>query len=72
MILIITIYKNGTLKPPFIEMLKWTQSDGIFKQLTEKISTSLRCGSFSEKIWKKSTCAVMIRITVTFANQILL
>ena len=35
-------------------------------------STALRCGSFLEKILKKSTCAIMIRIIVTFANQIFL
>ena len=33
-------------------------------------STVLRCGSFSEKTSKKSTCAVIIRIIITFANQI--
>ena len=35
-------------------------------------STALRCGSFSKKTSKKSTSAIMIRINVTFANQILL
>ena len=35
-------------------------------------STALRCGSFSEKTSKKSTCAVIIRIIITFANQIFL
>ena len=35
-------------------------------------STALRCGSFSEKSLKKSTCAVMIRIIITFRNQIFL
>ena len=35
-------------------------------------STALRCGSFSEKALKKSTCAVMIRIIITFENQIFL
>ena len=31
---------------------------------------ALRCGSFSEKTLKKSTCAVMIRIIITFGNEI--
>ena len=35
-------------------------------------SMALRCGSFSEKTLKKSTCAVMIRIIITFGNQIFL
>ena len=32
-------------------------------------STALRCGSFSEKTLKKSTCSVMKKIVITFANQ---
>ena len=35
-------------------------------------STALRCGSFSEKTSKKSTCAVMIRIIITYANEVFL
>ena len=35
-------------------------------------STALRCGSFSKKLLKISTCAVMIRIIITFRNQIFL
>ena len=35
-------------------------------------STALKCRSFSEKSSKNSTCAVMIRIIITFANQIFL
>ena len=35
-------------------------------------STSLRRGSSLEKILKKRTCAIMIRIIVTFTNQIFL
>ena len=35
-------------------------------------STAIRCGSFSKKILKKNTCAIMIRIIVTFTNQIFL
>ena len=35
-------------------------------------STALRCDSFSKKISKKITCAIMIRIIITFANQIFL
>ena len=34
--------------------------------------TALRCASFLEKKLKKRTCAVMIRITITFGNQIFL
>ena len=35
-------------------------------------STALKCGSFSEKTSKKSNCALMIRIIITFANQVFL
>ena len=35
-------------------------------------STALRCGSFSKKISKKRTSAIMIRIIFAFANQIFL
>ena len=36
-------------------------------------STALRCGSFSKKKdIEKSICAVMIRIIITFADQIFL
>ena len=35
-------------------------------------SAALRCRSFSEKTSKECTCAVMIRIITTFANQIFL
>ena len=35
-------------------------------------STALRCGSFLKKISKKSTCAVMVKIIITFSNQIFL
>ena len=38
----------------------------------EKHSTALRCGSFSGKKIKKGTSAVMIRIIITFGNQIFL
>ena len=38
----------------------------------DDIPSTLRCGSFSEKTSKKSTCAVMIRIIITFANQMFL
>ena len=34
--------------------------------------TALRCVSFLGKKLKKRTCAVMIRITITFGNQIFL
>ena len=33
-------------------------------------SAALSCRSFSRKISKKSTCAIVIRIAITFANQI--
>ena len=33
-------------------------------------STALSCRSFSRKISKKSTFAIVIRIVITFANQI--
>ena len=36
------------------------------------LSTALRCRSFSKKTSKKSTYAVMVRIIITFANQIFL
>ena len=42
------------------------------KMLDIMCSTALRCGSFSEKTLKKSTCAVMIRIIITFGDQIFL
>ena len=32
----------------------------------------LRCGPFSEKTLKKSTCIIMIRMIITFGNQIFL
>ena len=35
-------------------------------------STALRCRSLSEKLSSKSTCAVMIRIIITFTNQMFL
>ena len=35
-------------------------------------STALRCEYLPEKISKKSTCVIMIRIIVAFANQIFL
>ena len=35
-------------------------------------STSLTCGSFTRKTLKKSACTVMIRIIITFGNQIFL
>ena len=41
----------------------------VRSNITFLYSTTLRCGSFSKKTSKKSTCAVMIRIIVTFANQ---
>ena len=41
-------------------------------ELKGNISVPLRCGSFSGKTSKKSTCAIMIRIIGTSANQIFL
>ena len=35
-------------------------------------SMTLRCGSFLEKTSKKSTCAFITRIMITFSNQIFL
>ena len=40
------------------------------KMQTQTNSTALRCRSFFGKNTEKSTCAVIIRITVTFGNQI--
>ena len=35
-------------------------------------SMALRCRSFSKKTLKRSTCTVLIRIIITFGNQIFL
>ena len=39
---------------------------------TRATSTPLRCGLFSEKTLKKSSCTIMVRIIITFRNQIFL
>ena len=44
----------------------------ILKKTIRVNSTALRGGSFSEKISKKCTCAIIIRIIVSFANQLFL
>ena len=42
------------------------------KKAKREISTALRCGSFSEKSLEKSTRAAMMRIIITFRNQVFL
>ena len=44
----------------------------ILKKTIRVNSTALRCRSLSAKISKKCTCAIMIRIIVSFANQLFL
>ena len=50
----------------FVDMLLFMKND-IFLELDH--TTTFRCESFSEKTSEKSTCAVMVRIIITFANQ---
>ena len=49
---------NSTIRKPF--------------QTCSTDSTALRCEYFSKKTSKKCTYAVMVRIIITFANQIFL
>ena len=56
----------------FFEDYQKFMNDILQKGHARVASTALRCGPFSKKIFKKSTCAIMIRIIATFANQILL
>ena len=42
------------------------------KKAKREISTALRSGSFSEKSLEKSTRAAMMRIIITFRNQVFL
>ena len=53
----------------YLILLIWTTS---VKEIKSKTATALRCGSFSEENIEKSPCAVMIRIVITFGNQIFL
>ena len=73
--------RTGTEKASLTQYVRWGWCENLFsvKMLGEAgiknpfnligCSTALKCGSFLEKTSKKSTCAVMIRIIITFANQ---
>ena len=50
----------------------WITNTNIKQIAINSYSTALKCGSFSKKTSKESTCAVMIRIIVSFAHQIFL
>ena len=73
-------HRDSTKNYPEVRKCGLTNSDNILELLKhrvegrdENLSTALRCGSFAEKkTLKKSTCAIMIRTVITFANQIFL
>ena len=56
----------------FYKILKSQSPEYLYLIIPIHNSTALRCGSFSEKSSKKNTCAVMIRIIITFGNHIFL
>ena len=70
---------QGVLKNNFNHTSRFWECDEKFCLMIGKgvypyeyISTALKSGYFSEKSLKKSTCVVMIRIIITFRNQIFL
>ena len=67
-------YKGHNSNIGYGEFINFHSNEKVIRQNMKivKSSTALRCGSFSEKISKKSPSAIMIRIIVTFANQIFL
>ena len=64
-------FKSGSVRYKYMEFIQ-IRIEKIFDMTDTRNSTALRCVSFSGKSLKKSTCAVMIRIIITFGNQIIL
>ena len=73
-------HRDSAKNYPEVRRCGLTNSDNLLELLKHRfeggdknLSTALKCGSFAgKKTLKESSCAIMIRIVIAFANQIFL